>query len=206
MITPVDGRAMVNRWRAMGQFLDDHITNLKRGAAENKLSVRVCVEKVIDEIQDLLAKPDAEWPLLRPLAIVHEGWSETKVQEFRDGIINATRESIRPAFVRYLEFLKSEIVSRARPEERPGIVHIPNGSEAYARLVRGYTSLNSTPDQLHQIGLQEVAKINDEMEVLGKKVFGIRDRNQILLQLSDRPFTVLCQPRRSGSQGCFCLV
>ena len=183
VITPVEGRAMVNRWRTMGQFLDDHITNLKRGAVENKLSVRVCVEKVISEIQDLLAKPDAEWPLLRPLAIVREGWSEIEIREFRDGMIDATRKSIRPAFARYLEFLKLEILPRSRPQERPGIVHIPNGSEAYARLIRGYTSLNLTPDQLHQTGLQEVAKINEEMEALGERVFGICDRAQILWRL-----------------------
>jgi len=181
--TPVDGRAMVKRWRNMGKFLDDHILNLRRGAADGKLSVLICVEKVIDEIQDLLAKPEDKWPLLRPLTMVHDDWSEAEIQEFRDGIINATWEFIRPAFARYLEFLKLEILPRSRSQERPGILYVPNGSEAYIMLVRGHTSLDLTPDQLHQIGLDEVAKINEEMETLGNKLFGIRNRVQILERL-----------------------
>jgi len=185
--TSREGRAMVERWQAMGGFLDDDVSNLKRGAATGKLAVRVCVEKVVEEVQDLLAKPDAEWALLRPLAVAHPDWSEAEVQRFRKAMTFVVRKSIRPAFARYLKFLQSEILPRARPQERPGIVHLPGGSEAYARLIRVHTSLDLTPDQLHQMGLQEVAKINKEMEELGERVFDTRDRARILLRLRTDP-------------------
>jgi len=181
--TPAEGMAMVKRWRVMGRYIDDHVSNLRRGAAEGKLPVRVCVEKAMEELEDLLAKQDEQWPFLRPLAQAHADWPEAESRGFRDGLAAATRESIKPAFSRYLQFLKSDVLPRARPQDRPGIMHVPGGSQSYAKLIRVHTSLDLAPDEVHRTGLQEVARINGEMEGLGEKVFGTRDRAQILERL-----------------------
>lgn len=185
--SPQEGDAMVKRWRAMGQFLDDHIANLRRGVAAGKLACKAGVEKVIDEIQDLSAKSDAEWALLRPLTVPHNEWTDAERGEFREGLTTAVRESIRPAMLRYAEFLKIEILPKARPDERVGIMHIPAGAESYRRLIRVHTSLDLSPDELHATGQQEVARINGEMEVLGQRVLGTRDRKAILRRLRTDP-------------------
>jgi len=185
--SPADGRAMVGRWRAIGPYIDQHTTNLRAGAARGKVAVHAVVEKVIDELKDLVVKPDSEWTLLRPLAAAHEDWTDEDKREFRNEMTRAVREYARPAFVRYLEFLRSEILPKARPQERPGILHIPSGAEAYARLILVHTSLNLTPEELHQTGLREVARINAEMEKLGESVLGTKDRGQILKRLRTDP-------------------
>lgn len=182
-----EGRAMVARWRAIGRFFDDHVANLRRGTEEGKIAVRAGVEKVVDEVEGLLTKPYEEWTFMRPAAVVHEDWPEADRVRFRSGMAAAVRESVRPAYARYLAFLNTEILPRARPQDKPGILHVPNGLEAYSRLIRVYTSLDLTPDELHQTGLKEVARINGEMVELGEKVFGIRDRKQILHRLRTDP-------------------
>jgi uncharacterized protein (DUF885 family) len=181
--SPAEGRAMAKRWNAMGPYLDDHIANLRRGLNAGKVAVRAGVEKVIDEIQDLKARPDQEWALLRPLAIPHEDWTEPERREFRDSLTTAARDSIRPAFIRYGEFLESQILPRARAQDLPGIMHLPNGLESYRRLIRVHTSLDLRPEAVHETGLREVARINREMEGLGEKIFGTRDTKQILHRL-----------------------
>ena len=93
---PKEGRAMVRRWRAMGPYVDDHIANLRRGAAAGRVAVRVCVDKVIDELRDLAGKPDSEWPLLKPLAVPHKDWTEAARRDFREGLEAAVRDSVRP--------------------------------------------------------------------------------------------------------------
>jgi uncharacterized protein (DUF885 family) len=182
-----EGAAMVRRWQAMGRYLDDHITNLRRGLVTGKVSVHAGVEKVIDETQSLLAKPDREWPLLRPLTIQHTDWTKEERQEFHDGLTSAVGNQVRPALARYVQFLGSELLPRSRPEEQPGISHIPGGSECYARLIRAHTSLSLTPDLLHDTGLREVERINAEMLALGAKVFGTRSRKEILQSLRTDP-------------------
>ena len=182
-----ESRVMVGRWRSIGQFVDDHMANLRRGSGEGKIAARALVEKVIDEIEDLLAKPDDGWAFMRPTTVTHVDWSEADRVRFKGGVAAAMRESIRPAYARYLAFLKSEILPRARPQDKPGILHVPNGLEAYSRLIRVHTSLGLTPDELHQTGLKEVARINGEMSELGEKVFGTRERKQILHLLRTDP-------------------
>jgi uncharacterized protein (DUF885 family) len=185
--TVEEGRAMVGRWHSIGRFVDDHMANLRRGSGEGRVGVRALVEKAIDETGDLLAKPDEKWTFMRPTAVAHEDWSEADRAGFKGGVKAAVRESIRPTFARYLAFLKSEILPRARPQDKPGILHVPNGLQAYSRLIRVHTSLDLTPDELHQTGLKEVARINGEMVELGEKVFGTRDRKQVLHRLRTDP-------------------
>jgi uncharacterized protein (DUF885 family) len=185
--TVEESRALVQRWRAIGPLIGRHIANLRAGAERGKIAVRVGVEKVVDELQDLVAKPDGEWALLRPLTVEHGDWTEEERRSFREGLQNAVRESARPGFERYLKFLTSEILPKARPQEKPGIMHIPGGADAYAKLIRVHTSLDLTPGELHQTGLREVARINKGMEVLGGKVFDVKDRKEVLRRLRSDP-------------------
>jgi uncharacterized protein (DUF885 family) len=184
---PKEGRSMVMRWKAMGSFMDCHVANLQHGLGSGKVSVKSCVDKVIEEIQDLQSKPATDWAFLRPLTVAHQDWSEVERKEFYDGLADAVKECIRPAFARYLEFLKNEILPRARPQGSPGIMHVANGAKSYRQLIQVHTSLDISPDELHETGLREVARINGEMEVLGEKVFDLRERKLILQRLRSDP-------------------
>jgi uncharacterized protein (DUF885 family) len=185
--TPQEGSAMISRWRAMGRFLEESIANMRSGISSGRLPVSICVEKTIDETKDLLAKPDEEWTLFRPSTIAHEDWTREDLEDFRTGLSSAIKDETRPGFGRYLAFLEGEVLPVARSQERPGMVHVPGGSETYARLIRAHTSLDPTPEQLHQTGLREVARINAEMENLGGQVLGTSDRKDILRRLRSDP-------------------
>jgi uncharacterized protein (DUF885 family) len=185
--TPAEAVVMVKRWQGMEQYLDDHIANLRRGLNAGKVSIRTSVEKVIEEVQSLLAKPDKDWPLLRPLSVQHDDWALGDRQQFWGGLSGAAQDHIRPAFSRYVQFLGAELLPRSRSDEKPGIGHISGGLECYKRLIRAHTSLNLTPEELHEVGLREVAKINGEIEALGAKVFGVRNKRDILQRLRTDP-------------------
>ena len=181
--TVEEARAMVQRWQAIGPYIKQHIANLRAGAAGGRVAVQAGVEKVIDELQDLSAKPDGEWALLRPLTVDHSDWSEEERRRFKEGLEEAVRESARPGLLGYLEFLRAEILPKSRPQERPGVMHIPGGAQVYAKLIRVHTSLDIAPEELHQAGLREVARINTEMEKLGGKVLGVTTRKEVLERL-----------------------
>jgi uncharacterized protein (DUF885 family) len=183
----VEGRAMVKRWEAMGRYLDNHVANLKRGLVDGKVAIRPCVEKVADEIRQTLAKPDGEWAMLRPASVPHDDWSDEQRREFRDRLAGAVREGVRPAFAGYLKFLELDVLPKSRPQEKPGMLHVPGGREAYARLIRVHTSLDLTPEELHQTGMNEVARINSELVDLGDRVFRTRDRKEIQKRLRTDP-------------------
>ena len=181
--TPDEGRSMSKRWRAMGSYLDSHIVNLQRGLDANKIAVRACVEKVVEEIRDLEGRPDSEWALIRPLNVPHEDWTESQHEEFRKELTSAVAESVRPTLQRYLKFLETNLLPRARPQDHPGIMYLQDGGESYRRLIHVYTSLDLSPEEIHRIGLEEVKRINLEMAALGGRVLGTQDRKEILKRL-----------------------
>jgi len=182
-----DGRNMIARWRAMGTYLDDHVANLRRGLTDGRVAVHAGVAKVIEQLDDLLQKNTEEWPLLKPLHRPLVDWRESDRARLRKDLTASVDNGIRPAFVRLREMLEEEILPEARSDDRPGIMHIPDGAAAYARLLHSYTALDLSPEDVHATGLREVARINQEVEDLGEKVLATRDRREILRRLRTDP-------------------
>lgn len=185
--TVEQGDAMVGRWRAMGPYLEQHATNVERGLAAGKVAVREGVEKVISAMRAVLATPEESWALLNPLEADHADWPSGRQEAFRHALTDAVRSVVRPAYERYAELLERRVLPAARPQERPGIMHVAGGRESYARLIRVYTSLPLSADEIHETGVREVGRIDDEMRRLGGKVLGVDDLDEIRRRLRTDP-------------------
>ena len=170
--------ALVERWRAMPAALDVAGDNLRRGLADGRVGVTTPCGKVVEQLDELLARPDGDWPLLAPAA---------EVPEIGDELLRIVAGEIRPAFERYRRVILDEVVPRARPDERPGLAHVPGGAEAYAMLARAHTSVDTPPEELHRIGLEEIARIDAEFIDLGAHVLGTNGRDATLATLRTDP-------------------
>ncbi len=185
--SPAEGRAMIARWSAMGPYLDQYLANLRRGLADGRVAVHAPVERVIDALSGLLAESDETWALLNPAREEHPTWSPADHRSFGDGLRDAVATSVRPALARLREALVTEILPRTRPDTEPGIAGLPRGLEVYGRLVRYHTSLDVSADELHRLGLAQVDRINAELEELGERALGTRDRPGIIERLRSDP-------------------
>ena len=153
--------ALVARWRAMPAAIDTAVEHLRRGLREGRVGVSALVAKVTEQLDDLLARPDEGWPLAEPGA---------EAPGIADELRRVIGDEIRPAFVRLRAAVADEVAPRARPDDRPGLVHVPGGTEAYALLARAHTSLDLTPDEVHRIGSSEVERIDGEFVDLGARL------------------------------------
>ncbi len=185
--TPDQARAMVARWRALGPWFDQGAANLRRGLASGRVAVRTPVERAVDQISGVLARPDAELPLLKPLETEHPDWPAAEREAFADGLRAAVREVVRPALERFGAVVRDEILPAARPDERAGILHVDGGSDAYTRLIRLHTSLDLTADEIHRLGLDEVARIDSELAEFGGRVLSTTDPEAIRGRLRSDP-------------------
>jgi uncharacterized protein (DUF885 family) len=185
--TPDDGRAMVARWRGIADYLDELGAGLRRAADEGRVAVRNPVERVIDVLRGLEATPPEEWKLASPATADHADWSTGDHEAFRKELVAAVRDVAVPAFRRYGETLEREILPRARPQERPGVVHVPGGAEAYRTWIRVHTTLDLEPEALHATGLAEIERIDGEFVELGRRVLGTKDLQSTLAALRDDP-------------------
>jgi uncharacterized protein (DUF885 family) len=185
--TPADGRAAVERWQAMGPWVDRHVAGIRAGITDGRVTPRALVDKVIEELDDLLARPIESWPLAAPAWVDRPDWPADDRRAFADDLTAAVRDSIQPAFARQRVFLADELRERARSNDEPGLCHVPGGDAAYARLIRAHTSLDLAADEIHEIGLAEVARIDAEFEDVGGRVLGAPDRSATLDRLRTDP-------------------
>lgn len=185
--TPADGTKLVARWRAIGRHLDQVIDGLRRGLGSGRVASVVPVERVIDEVRGLLATPPDAWRLARPAFEPHPDWAPGEVDAFSAALRAAVAEVAVPAFERYLEALTAEILPAARPSDRPGLMHVPEGETAYRALIRTHTTLDLDPEAVHEIGLAEIERIDLAFADLGAKVLGVHGLEATLASLRDDP-------------------
>jgi uncharacterized protein (DUF885 family) len=182
-----EAAAMLARWRAMGPWIDNFALTTRVALDRGLVAPQALVRSVVGELDDLLARPDADWPLLGPARADRPDWPAGTAARFADDLADAVREAIRPAFERYRGFLVDEIAPRAGGDDRPGLGSLPGGDEIYRRLVRSHTTLDLEPDAIHRIGLEETARIDAEFESLGGRLLGTSDRTAILARLRSDP-------------------
>jgi len=187
--TKEDRQRLLARWRKLPGYLDQDAQNLRRGLLAGKTGTADAVGRVLGELDRLLAQPAADWPLMKPAAQSGLGaGSPERAALERDlaATIDAP-DGLRAAFGRYRDFLRQQVLPRARPDDQVGLKWVPGGSACYARLVRIHTTLDLSPAALHQLGLDEVKRIESELSALGQKALGTSDLKEIQRRLRSDP-------------------
>ena len=170
--TVQQGRDMVERWRRIGPWVDTLANKQSRSLREGRAPVRVLTERAIDELDALLAQPDAAWPLLAPASEVRPSWNTGDREAFAADLAAAVRDGVRPAFERYRTFLRDEALPAARGDATVGLGALEGGEASYRTLARAHTTTELAPDELHAIGLAEIERIDAELIELGRRLLG----------------------------------
>jgi uncharacterized protein (DUF885 family) len=185
--TQADGAALLARWRHMPETLQQKIDNLRRGLAAGKTSARSEVERVVRQLDELLARPVPEWPLVAPADRATGGdWTPAAAAAFRSDLVAVVTDGVRPAFARFRRLVADEILPRSRGDADVGISHLPGGAACYAALTTVYTSESLDPRQVHQLGLDELQRIRRAMESLGPAALGTSDFSEIQRRLRSK--------------------
>ena len=185
--TPADGRALVARWRDIGRYLDQVRAGLREAADDGRTAVVTPVQRQLEVLESLDQTPPDQWKLAAPAGAAHDDWPERDLSAFQRDLVETVAEIAIPAFRRYRETLQRDIAPVARSADRPGLVHLPGGADAYRTLIRVHTTLDLSPEEIHATGLQEIERIDTEFVELGRRVLGTHDLDSTLAALRDDP-------------------
>jgi uncharacterized protein (DUF885 family) len=174
--TSAERALLLTRWRRMGAYLDRHIANLRVGLDRGYSAAGITVERVIGQLDRLLAQPPDSSPFSAPARRI-----EGKDPPFARAVVATVRDSVLPGFRRYRDFLATTYTGRARPEA--GIRWLPDGVACYRALIRRHTSLDLSADEIHQIGLEAVAAIRGEMLEIVRRRFQSENLDSVLRAL-----------------------
>lgn len=166
LTTPIrsreDAEAWIARLTALPAYYQQNLDNGRRAIATRFTQPRVVYNAALAAAQAQVAVPIEESPLLAPFADLPETIPAEAQADYRARALALIRDQIRPQQQAYIQFLQQEYEPALRPQL--GIRSLPNGAAYYRYLVRLHTTTDMTPEQIHRLGEQEVARIRADME------------------------------------------
>ena len=148
--------------------MDQAILRFRQGAAAGVVQPRLVMENVLGQLDALLAGPVEESSFYQPLTKFPETIPEPDRARLRAAYADTIANRIRPAIARMRDYVRDEYLPRTR--STVGLGDLPGGPELYRYRVADSTTTDLTPEQIHQIGLDEVARIQAEMEKVKAQV------------------------------------
>ena len=158
----------LKRHRDFVIYIDRAIARFRQGEASGVVDTKLTVRNMIEQLNTQLAQKAEDSPYFGP------------VKQFPDAIAAADRtrltaahraaitDQIYPALTRLRDYLRSDYLPKAR--EGVGLMYMKGGDTLYRYLIQSNTTLSLTPEEVHQTGLAEVARILAEMDKIRVRV------------------------------------
>ncbi len=141
--------------------IDQIIANMREGMREGIVQPRILMAKLVPQLESQIVDNPEQSSFFAPVSAMPAEFSEQERTRLTAAYKDKISNTILPAYERLNNFLGDDYLSAAR--ETVGLSALPDGEDWYAYLVRLRTTTDLTPDEIHRIGLDEVARIHAEM-------------------------------------------
>ncbi len=142
--------------------------NLLAGIDDHRVQPAYILEKVLKQTEELANQTPATSPFALPLKKFPASINPATRKRISDELLDAIQTDVLPAYVRFAKFLKVVEVPAGRAD--PGVWASKDGDAYYAFCVRRSTTMDKSPAEIHQIGLDEVKRDEAEMLAIVKKL------------------------------------
>jgi uncharacterized protein (DUF885 family) len=162
----------ISRLQKLPRVLDQITDDLRYGMKKGLMPPAYLLPEAAKQTEQVASGKGEASPFATPLKRFPDSVSEADRQRIRKQLLSIVDSQVIPAYQKLAAFLKNEYAPRGRKE--PGVWSIPQGNERYRQAVREMTTTNMAPEQIHEIGLQEIARVEKEMLVIAQKM-GFKD-------------------------------
>src|SRR5262249_16401473 len=181
----------IARLKLIGPRMDEATAEARRLSDKGVIPPGFIIQATITQMQQFLGTLPRDNPLVATFAekmAAIPSIPASKRAEFRAAADNIVSGEVYPAWLRAIVVLQTSL---PRANDDAGLWRLKGGSEAYAYFLKRFTTTNLTADQIHEIGLQQVAKIEKEMDTilrqLGRTEGSAKDRIEKLKEESAYP-------------------
>jgi uncharacterized protein (DUF885 family) len=154
----------LRRLVAFAGYMTVTVERLKRGVAQGYLQPKVLVRNVLAEVDVMLALAPEETPFYRPLQAMPQGVAPPDQARLREAYLQVIRSQVLPGYDLWKRYLGETYLPLAR--EAPGLCAMKDGAKVYAAALRRHTTTDMTAEEIHRLGLAEVARIRGELEAV----------------------------------------
>ncbi len=168
--TLAEAEAWLQRLEGIPAFLAEQTEWLQRGLDSGFVQPALVAERVVEQLQALLAEELDDHPLLLPLTALPRSTDAGALERITADMRSVIEQQVIPAYGALLAFFQDDYLGK--PRHSVGISEVPGGRAYYRALVRYHTSMDLTPEAIHARGQAEVQRIRAEMEtVIGETGF-----------------------------------
>jgi len=166
--TPQDYDNWLIRIEGYLSWLESAKENMKEGMAVGWVLPTSLVQKVIPQLEVMSTTQWDEHLFYSPIRNLPEGFSEEERSRLSAAYAAMVQNKIIPAYSDLVEFMSGEYFAASR--ESSGFNALPEGDAYYQYAIRLYTTTDMTAEEIHTLGLNEVARIQSEMEKIKDQV------------------------------------
>lgn len=168
--TVEDYQNYVSRLNGFHQFSRQHINVMTTGLNEGYSLPQVVAKDIPSMVEPNIVEDPTESVLYKPFQEFPERFTESEKKKLREAGTAAIDTSVVPGFEAFHSFLTYTYIPGAR--ETIAATDMPNGEEYYEHKVRYHTTLDRSPEKIHETGKQEVKRIrNQMMEIVEQEDF-----------------------------------
>lgn len=156
------------RLRQVPRLFADATEVLRQGRRDGLMPPRQLLEKVVTQCEAIAGPAGEANPFAQPVAKFPDSIPPPEQARLREAILAAVDAQVRPAYRALAGFVAREYAPAGRAE--PGVWALPDGEALYAFLVEQRTTLRRSPEEIHRIGLAEVARIEAEQARIARQL------------------------------------
>lgn len=161
-------RAYLSRVRQLSDWIDQAIANMRTGIKTGVVQPKSLVSAVIPKYTKMISDTPEASLFYAPITKLPAGFSDVEKESLTAAYREEIGSRLNPALRRMEKFLKEEYLPSGR--DSAGLGALANGRAWYAERVAFHTTTAMTPQQIHELGLQEVARIQQQFAVVGPKM------------------------------------
>lgn len=183
----------LERLHKLPRLFDQIIEVLRQGERDKLMPPRFLLEKTVAQCKSI-AEPAGEANVFgHPVTEFAAAVPEADRKRLHDEIVSVVDKEVRPAYMKLADFIAKEYAPQGRTE--PGVWALPGGDALYRYDIRQLTTTNMDPEVIHQIGLEQVSKIEAEQLEIAKKL-GFTDLRSFRASLKDNPKLIAKSPEQ----------
>ena len=170
--TVTDYKNYIARLSQVQRVFDQVTANMRQGMQDGLMPPKYLLEKVAAESEDLASQTDDASPFAKPVQKFPPAISPADQTDLRNAVLARIREQVAPAYQGFTVFVRKEYAPKGRTD--PGVWALPDGAARYRFAIRRITTTDLTPDQIHELGLRQIAETEAQMLAVAHKL-GFKD-------------------------------
>jgi uncharacterized protein (DUF885 family) len=159
--TVKDYEQWLARIGTIDQLIDQNIELMREGVRRGQVPPKIIMQRLPPQLDKQIVTDPTKSPFYAAFVKMPDSIPVAEQARLQAAARDAITQTVVPSYAKLKQYVVEEYLPRTR--ESVGLWDTPNGATRYAALARFYTTTNLTPDEIHAIGLKEVARIRGEM-------------------------------------------